>query len=85
MKINYFRKKSALLSRSLRWLAVLCMCGCAQQSFAAGADSVENDIHLTTDGELFILHDDYLSRLLMVEDTECESLTLDELRALTFK
>lgn|GEM_PF-6580382 len=44
MKINYFRKKSALLSRSLRWLAVLCMCGCAQQSFAAGADSQRSDL-----------------------------------------
>lgn len=44
MKINYFRKKSALLSRSLRWLAVLCMCGCAQQSFAAGVDVQRSDL-----------------------------------------
>ena len=44
MKINYFRKKSALLSRSLRWLAAVVLCGCAQQVSAAGMDVNRSDI-----------------------------------------
>lgn len=36
----------------------------AMGAYREGADSVENDIHLSTDGRLFIYHDDIPSRLM---------------------
>ena len=46
-----------------------------------GADSVENDIQLSRDGQLFILHDDVdMSRLFNREDIVPEELTLAELK-----
>ena len=58
---------------------------------AEGADSVENDIHLSTDGELFIYHDDTAGSLLWIPDPEdpelgidLEALTLEELRSHPF-
>ena len=59
----------------------------ARGAFAEGVDSVENDIQLSADGELFILHDDSPRRLLGILDTDengldirAESLTLAQLR-----
>lgn len=45
-----------------------------------GADSVENDIQLSADGKLFILHDEEMMRLFNREDVTAEDLTLAELR-----
>ena len=45
-----------------------------------GADSVENDIQLSADGKLFILHDEEMSRLFNREGVIAEELTLAELR-----
>ena len=63
----------------------------ARGAFEEGADSVENDIQLSADGELFILHDDTPRRLLGITDLKedgadirAESLTLAELRAHPF-
>ena len=64
----------------------------AKGAFEEGADSVENDIQLSADGELFILHDDSPRRLVGITDTDedgmdirAESLTLAELRAHPFR
>ncbi|MBO5560994.1 MAG: hypothetical protein J6A07_05035 [Firmicutes bacterium] len=56
----------------------------AKTAFAEGADSVENDIQLSKDGKLFILHDDTVNRLLNLGDELAESFTLDELRSHAF-
>ncbi len=63
----------------------------ARGAFEEGVDSVENDIQLSADGELFILHDDLPARLLMLEelgeDNEpypAEHYTLAQLRAHPF-
>ena len=56
----------------------------AKTAFAEGADSVENDIQLSEDGEVFIWHDDTVSRLLNMGDEYAENLTLDELRSRPF-
>ncbi len=45
-----------------------------------GVDSVENDIQLSADGKLFILHDEEMMRLFNREDVTAEELTLAELR-----
>ena len=42
----------------------------AMGAFREGADSVENDIHLSTDGRLFIYHDDIPSRLMDLYQTD---------------
>ena len=53
----------------------------AEGAVREGADSVENDIQLSADGKLFILHDESLSRLFnQEEDVIAEELTLAELR-----
>lgn len=52
----------------------------ANGAFSEGADSVENDIQLSADGQLFILHDEDMSRLFNREDTIAEELTLSELK-----
>ena len=64
----------------------------ARGAFEEGVDSVENDIQLSADGELFILHDDSPRRLIGITDTDeegldirAESLTLAELRAHPFR
>lgn len=46
-----------------------------------GADSVENDIQLSADGELFILHDPNMNRLFN-RDVTAEELTLAELKSI---
>ncbi|MCR5346649.1 MAG: hypothetical protein K6E38_02650, partial [Fretibacterium sp.] len=57
----------------------------ARGAFEEGADSVENDIHLSSDGELFIFHDDTPERFLCLRDVEdIESMTLAELRTHPF-
>ena len=63
----------------------------ARGAFEEGVDSVENDIQLSADGEVFILHDDFPTRLLMLEelgeDNEpypAEHYTLAQLRAHPF-
>lgn len=52
----------------------------AKGAFEEGVDSVENDIQLSTDGKLFILHDDLLTRLFGLEEIRAEDLTLEELQ-----
>ena len=59
----------------------------AKGAFEEGVDSVENDIQLSADGELYILHDDYTKRLMRwVEkdgegnDYPAEHYTMEELR-----
>ena len=57
----------------------------ARGAFEAGVDFVENDIQLSADGELFILHDDTPYRLLGIDGVDsAEALTLGELRAHSF-
>ncbi|HSK68238.1 MAG TPA: glycerophosphodiester phosphodiesterase family protein, partial [Candidatus Limnocylindria bacterium] len=57
----------------------------AQAAYDAGADVIENDIWLSADGELFILHDPTLRRLFGRGDLgEAERLTLAELQAVPF-
>lgn len=41
----------------------------AKGAYQGGADSVENDIHLSTDGKLFIYHDDTGDRLMILKGT----------------
>ena len=41
-------------------------------AYEEGADSIENDIQLSADGELFILHDETMVRLLDVQETDEE-------------
>ena len=59
----------------------------ARGAFEEGVDSVENDIQLSADGEVFILHDDLPTRLLMLEELgednepyHAEHYTLEQLR-----
>ena len=50
-------------------------------AYEEGVDGVENDIQLSADGELFILHDSVLWSLYNYsEDISAESMTLEELR-----
>lgn len=63
----------------------------AKGAFAEGADSVENDIQLSADGQLFILHDQTTKRLLTFSETDekgevypAEHYTLEELRSHPF-
>ena len=56
----------------------------AKTAFEEGADSVENDIQLSKDGKLFILHDDTVDRLLNMGNELAENFTLDELRSRAF-
>ena len=54
-------------------------------AYAAGADNIENDIYLSADRELFIVHDEGMSRLFDRADiTNVEELTLKELQAIPF-
>ena len=54
-------------------------------AYAAGADSIENDIHLTADREIIINHDESLARLFNRPDVEnLNILTLDEILAIPF-
>ncbi len=54
-------------------------------AYAAGAESVENDIQLSADGEIFILHDDSPARLLGITDVDlAEKLTIEELKSHSF-
>lgn len=57
----------------------------ARGAYEEGVDSVENDIQLSRDGELFILHDDSPTRLLGITGVEsAEELTIEELKAHPF-
>ncbi|MHC1787226.1 MAG: glycerophosphodiester phosphodiesterase [Christensenellales bacterium] len=57
----------------------------AQGAFSAGADIIENDIYLSRDGQIFILHDPSLKRLFDRGDIkDAESLSLAELQAIPF-
>ncbi len=57
----------------------------ARGAYEAGADCIENDIQLSADGEIFILHDDSPARLLGITDVDlAEKLTLAELKAHPF-
>ena len=60
-------------------------------AYVEGADGVENDIHLSSDGELFIYHDDDATGIMGITDKDengdpipLESMTLDEIRSHTF-
>ena len=54
-------------------------------AYTAGADSIENDIHLTADREIIINHDESLARLFNRPDIEnLNILTLDEILAIPF-
>ena len=54
-------------------------------AYNAGADTIENDIYLSDDREIFILHDGNLGRLFNRPDvTAVEELTLKELKAIPF-
>ena len=64
----------------------------AKGAYQEGVDSVENDIQLSADGELFILHDDYTGRLMRWTEKDkdgneyiAEHYTLAELRAHPFQ
>lgn len=57
----------------------------AQAAVDAGADVIECDIHLSKDGELFLLHDFNLKRLFnQPQAPEVSQLTLEELQAFTY-
>ena len=63
----------------------------ARGAYGEGVDSVENDIQLSKDGELFILHDDEPRRLLGLSEIDefgkpypAEHYTLEQLRAHPF-
>ena len=56
----------------------------AKGAYEEGADSIENDIYLTTDGELYIRHDGDLGIFIGKSDVKGEDLTLAELKALVF-
>ena len=54
-------------------------------AYTAGADSIENDIHLTADREIIINHDESLARLFGREDIEnLNILSLNEILAMPF-
>ena len=54
-------------------------------AYAAGADAIENDIYLSDDRELFILHDESMKRLFDRADvSDVEALSLAELQAIPF-
>ena len=54
-------------------------------AYTAGADSIENDIHLTADREIIINHDESLARLFERPDIgNLNILTLDEILAIPF-
>lgn len=54
-------------------------------AYTAGADSIENDIHLTADREIIINHDESLARLFNRPDIEnLNILSLDEILAIPF-
>lgn len=55
-------------------------------AYNAGADSAENDIHLSADRKLFVVHDSSMSRLFNRPDVkEVEELTLEELQAIPYQ
>ena len=56
----------------------------ARGAFEEGADAIENDIQLSKDGQLFILHNSTLGSFFGQSDTTASDLTLDELKALQF-
>ncbi len=60
-------------------------------AYEEGADAIENDIQLSTDKELFILHDETMRRLLNVKETTeegqdiyAESWTLAQIQSIAF-
>lgn len=54
-------------------------------AYAAGADAIENDIHLTADRKIIINHDESLARLFNRPDVEnLNILTLDEILSIPF-
>lgn len=54
-------------------------------AYAAGADSIENDIHLTADREIIINHDESLARLFNRPDVEnLNILSLNEILSIPF-
>lgn len=54
-------------------------------AYNAGADTIENDIYLSDDRELFILHDEGMTRLFNRPDVDdVEELSMKELRAIPF-
>jgi glycerophosphoryl diester phosphodiesterase len=56
-----------------------------QAAKSAGADMLEYDIYISSDGELFVLHDETLERLFDRPDVkDVEALTLAELQAIPF-
>lgn len=56
-----------------------------QAAKSAGADMLEYDIYISSDGELFVLHDETLERLFDRPDVkDAEALTLAELQAIPF-
>lgn len=56
----------------------------ARGAYQEGADAIENDIQLTSDGEVFIRHDSSLLRFIGAGNVYGSDLTLAELRAMTF-
>ena len=63
----------------------------AEGAYAEGITSIENDIQLSKDGQIFIYHDGYPKRFMGVEETDengmirsVESYTLEELRSFIF-
>lgn len=64
----------------------------ARGAYEEGVDSVENDIQLSADGQIYILHDDIPGRLLCLEELDeegeayyAEHYTLEQLRAHPFR
>ena len=57
----------------------------AKGAYSEGADSVENDIHLTKDRQLYIRHDELLRDFLDSDLENAMTLTLDELQSMPFK
>ena len=63
----------------------------AMGAYEEGADSIENDIQLSSDRELFILHDETMRRLLNVQETTeegmdvlAESWSLEKIQSIPF-
>ncbi|MBO4460344.1 MAG: hypothetical protein J5778_06790 [Clostridiales bacterium] len=56
----------------------------ARGAYEEGADMVENDIHLSKDGEIVIKHDSGLDTFTGLDGKEVKQLTLDELKGLSF-
>ncbi|QWW69743.1 glycerophosphodiester phosphodiesterase family protein [Rhizobium sp. WYJ-E13] len=55
-----------------------------ENAIAVGADIVEIDVRKSADGELFLMHDDTLSRMAGI-DRDAETFTMAELQAITLR